>query len=473
MPSNGVLISSNKFGHGAKVAIRLLITIFVGLSLTGFFSVYPSRFCDLRAFYCAGRAVLAGRDPYREHPLHECEHALPTRFLSSLAEPVTIPAPYPGYDLALFAVIARLPFGWAVIAVTLGSCLTLGAATLLVARSTSTPLFASTIALGFPAFIVPLPLGQPTPFVLCAIAGCAQLLKADRPRLAALCAVLTAIEPHVGLAVWLGLFVGVPRARPILVAGALLLLAVSTLVLRPAQEWEYVHDVVPLQALVNVPEFSQLSTANLAYTAGLSPRLALRLGYIWYACSLLIGLAVGLRSRSRLGGAAVALVPAAFAVFGGPHIHLQQMAFAAPAFLLATSAATGVRRAVLVFATFFACVPWLIAAAFPYLFVPTAVLAVVFARVMRTARTGAGLGLSSFIVLGLLCSIVVHSHARPMSFESPAGNPLAEVGWGLFVDATSLPAQIWFLAGKIPTLLALMQRGPNPSYRQVPTHRLR
>src|SRR5450755_3691442 len=54
----------------------LLVATFVGISLAGYFSLFQARFCDFRAFYCSGRVVLAGLDPYREHPLHECEHSL-------------------------------------------------------------------------------------------------------------------------------------------------------------------------------------------------------------------------------------------------------------------------------------------------------------------------------------------------------------------------------------------------------------
>jgi hypothetical protein len=432
----------------------LLITIFVGMSLAGYLSLFQARYCDFRAFYCSGRVVLAGLDPYREHPLHECEHSLPPRLLSSLPADVTIPAPYPGYALALFSIVARLPFDSAAIAWTFGSCLALAAAIVMVARSTSTPLYASAIVLGFPAAIVSLPLGQPTLWALCAIAACAVLLRARRPRLAALAAIVTTLDPHVGLAVCLGIFVAAPRARLILAAGGIVLIAASTIACGPAREWEYIHDVLPLHSLVNVPEFSQYSVANLAFSAGVSPHLALAFGNLWYAVSLVVGVVVALRLRSRFGPAAVALVPVAFAVFGGAHTHLQQLSFAVPAFLLVTSTAIGCRRAIFATATFAAAMPWLIAAPFAYLFVATAVLGITFARCMGTSRIGVALGAGSFIVLVLLYVAVAHSHALGIPSATPqTGNPLAEVAWGSFVQATSLPAQIWYLAGKIPTLL--------------------
>jgi hypothetical protein len=432
----------------------LLVTLFVGLSLAGFLSAFPQRFSDFRAFYCSGRVVLAGQDPYREEPLHACEHSLPSRFLSKLPADVTIPAPYPGYVLALFSTVARLPFDAAVIAWTLASCLALAAAVVMTARSTATPLPAAAIVLGFPAAIVPLPLGQPTIFVLCAVAACAVLLGGNRPRLAALAAVATALDPHVGLAVCAGVFVAVAEARVVLVAAGVAVLAASAITYGPAREWEYLHDVLPLHALVNVPEYSQFSIANLAFTAGLAPHLAVLLGNAWYALSVLIGVIASLRLRARLGIAAVAFVPVAFAVFGGAHTHLQQLALAIPAFLLVTSAATGYRRSILVGATFAAAMPWLVAAPFPYLYLATAVLGVAFAQCIGRAKFGLVLGAASFLVLLVLFVAVANSHAPGIPVAAvQSGNPLAEVAWGSFVQATSLPAQGWYLAAKIPTLL--------------------
>jgi hypothetical protein len=437
----------------ARGMMPLLVTIFVALSLAGFLSAFPQRYSDFRAFYCSGRVVLAGADPYREEPLHACEHSLASRFLSPLPAEVTIPAPYPGYVLALFSTVARLPFDSAVIAWTIASCLALAAAGVMIARSTATPLPAVAAVMGFPAAIVALPLGQPTIFVLCAIAACAVLLRARRPRLAALAAVATALDPHVGLAVCAGLFVAVAEARVVLVAAGIGVLAASAIASGPAREWEYLHDVLPLHALVNVPEYSQFSIANLAFTAGIAPKLAVLLGNAWYALSVVAGVIAGVRLRARLGIAAVAFVPVAFAVFGGAHTHLQQLALAIPAFLLVTSAATGMRRRILIIATFAAAMPWLVAAPFPALYLATAVLGIAFAQSVEPARSGLALGAGSFVVLLVLFVAVAHANAPAIPVATPSsGNPLAEIAWGSFVHATSLPAQPWYLAAKLPTL---------------------
>jgi hypothetical protein len=122
-----------------------------------------------------------------------------------------------------------------------------------------------------------------------------------------------------------------------------------------------------------------------------------------------------------------------------------------------TSAASGYRRGVLVTATFVACIPWLIAAPFPALFPATAILAVAFARLMGSARISLVLGAGSFVSLVLLAVLVAHSPTGPILSDAPqTGNPFAEVAWGAYVNATSLPVRAWHLAGKIPTLLGFI-----------------
>ena len=64
---------------------------------------------DFVAFYCAGKIATSGADPYRVEPLRACEHALDSLGAAASASDVT-PAPLPGYSLALFGLLARLPY---------------------------------------------------------------------------------------------------------------------------------------------------------------------------------------------------------------------------------------------------------------------------------------------------------------------------------------------------------------------------
>ena len=66
-------------------------------------SVAQSGATDFSAFWCAGRAVLQGADPYLDSSLHACETG------AGLVPALTIPVPYPPYAMLLFAATAVFP----------------------------------------------------------------------------------------------------------------------------------------------------------------------------------------------------------------------------------------------------------------------------------------------------------------------------------------------------------------------------
>ncbi len=434
-------------------AVALLVALGIALSAP----YYPERFSDFRAFYCAGRAVLEGADPYRAHPLTECERSVRAPALSRLRDGVAVPAPFPGYVLALFALMALLPFGWALGLWTAAACGATGVATWLLARLTATPPAAAAIVIAFPAATVALPLGQLTPFVLLAIVGAACLLQAGRRRAASLAALGALLDPHVGVALALGLFAAVPRTRLTLVMGVAALVALGLTVSGPQHEWEYVSAVLPAHALANVADSWQFSATNFAYVAGLPARAAFAVGSIWYAAALTVGIGIAVRLRSRLGIAAAALIPPAFAVFGGTHTHLAQLALAVPAFLLAVSNARGKQRDVLAIVTFVAATPWLLIGPFPLLFPAAAVLGVAYARSMNCARGAPALGAASLATLALIFIGIVHANAPRAGFDARiSGNPLAEAAWQIAVLARNSPPDSWCIFAKGPTVIAFL-----------------
>jgi hypothetical protein len=435
--------------------MRALVTLFVLLSLAGYFTRYRAGFCDFRAFYCAGRVGSAGADPYREHPLHECERALPQRWAPTLPASVTLPAPYPPATLALFGLVARAPFAPALALYLAASLGALVLAIVLVARATATPPGAVAIAIGFPAAVVALPLGQFTPLIFLAIAASGAFVEARRPRVAGLAALVTLVDPHVGIAACCGLFAGVPEARRTIGFSAALVLAANVAVGGPALAWEYARDVLPAHALANVPDFGQFSIANLAFSLGVAPAPAVAFAALWSVVALAGGVAAGVRARVPLGSSAVVFVPVAFTVVGGVHTHLQQLAFAIPAFLLALRAAQGRRRSTLAALTFAASMPWLLVAGFPAVYAAVALLGVAFARELGMSGVGRILAGGTLSVLALLLACVMSAGAPASAPLQPVvGNPLAEVGWGAFVRAAFAPPPAWVLVAKLPTLVA-------------------
>jgi hypothetical protein len=435
----------------------VFIAAIIALSVVFSAPHLPGKFLDFRAFYCAGQAQLSGADPYLEHPLHECEAQVSAPGLPPLNYGATLPAPFPGYVLALFAALARFPLWFALLVWEGAACLALGFAILLVARMTRTSLAANAIVLGFPAVILALQLGQVTPFVLLALAGSAALLQGERPRLAALASLGAMVDPHVGLALGLGLFVCVPQTRGILIAGTAALFALGSIASGPQREWEYLHSVIPAHALANLSEARQFSAANFAFEAGVPASLALTLGSLWYVAALAAGIAVAQRLRKRLGIICVACIPAAFAVFGGTHSHLQQLAIAVPAFMLLTSVARDARRDFCTVVTFVAAIPWLFIAPFPWLFAAVAILAIVFTREMSTALQGIPLALGSVGALSVIMLSILRSHTeRNVGAVTVVGNPLAEVSWQIFTVARNVPADSWYFVARAPTVIAFV-----------------
>jgi hypothetical protein len=435
----------------------ILLACIVAASTAAFAPASPGRFIDFRAFYCAGQAQLSGADPYREHPLHECEQTVSAPGVPPMPFRATFPAPFPGFVLALFAALAVLPFSWALYVWEGAACLALGLAIVLVARTTRTSLTANAIVLGFPAAVVALQLGQVTPFVLLAMAGAASLLQSGRPRLAALAALGALLDPHVGLALGLGLFVCVPRARLVAFVGTAGLVALGALTAGPLREWGYLRAVIPAHALANLTDSMQFSATNFAFEAGVAPAIALALGGLWYLGALAAGVLVARRLRARLGLGAVAYIPTAFVVFGGSHTHLQQLALAVPAFMLLTCAAFGKQRDLFGVVTFVAAIPWLLLAPVPALIAVPSGLAVVFTREMNIGRQGIRLAVASFAMLIVMLFSVLGSHAagKPFSVTVP-GNPLAEVSWQAFTVARNVPLEAWHVVARIPTVIAFV-----------------
>jgi hypothetical protein len=438
-----------------KPPTAVIVVVLLALGL-GFSAPYfPDRFSDVRAFYCAGQALRDHADPYREHPLSECERRVAAPGLSQLRNDVTVPAPFPGVVLALFALLAALPFGWALALWMALTCAAIGVAVLLLARVTRTPITAAAILCGFPAAVVALPLGQLTPLVFVALAASAALLEASRPRWAAVAALGTLLEPHVGVAVVLGLACGMPKLRWGIAAGLSALAVGGVAVCGVGQEAEYLRAVLPAHALANVADATQFSTTHFAYVIGAPGGLAVMLGGIWYVVSLGVGTLVALRVRRQLGRAALVLVPPAFAVFGGTHTHLAQLALAVPAFMLVCARTTGRSRVVFTLALFVAATPWLLIGAFPLLFIATVALAIVFAYTMRVEMHALRLGAATFFMLGAIFIAIIRSHIdRAIVHVQLTGNPLAEVGWQMWMLARNVPPEPWYLFAKAPTVIA-------------------
>jgi hypothetical protein len=216
---------------------------------------------------------------------------------------------------------------------------------------------------------VSLPLGQLVPVVAALLAGAALALRANRPRLAALCCVLASVEPHVGVPAVLALFVFEKRARVWLAGAALAAVGVSLAVAGPHVCLEYVRDVLPLHALSQVDRIDiQFSLTALLRALGASVPASILLGSIDYAAMTLLGIAVGGALARRTGDRAfVPAIAPAFALLGGTFVHLAQIGTVMPAAaLIVAYAARPVARRFALAAVIALSIPWATVADVPF-----------------------------------------------------------------------------------------------------------
>ena len=317
---------------------------------------------DFRAFYCAGRVLTERGNPYRNGPLHACEASNGPHLMFEKEPNVTVPAPLPGYAIAAFAPLSRLPFAVATgLWIALLAFATIGAA-LLSARFLGTSPAVTVAAFGISVGIASVPFGEVVPIAICAICASAYFAWRGRWTAAALWAAAAMIEPHLGLPVCAALFVWSPATRVPLIAASAALGIFSLAVLGPAVNVDYFRSVLPAHALSEAARDTQFSLTGVLTSFGVKDVIAARLGMLEYLVVVAAGIYVaGLLARARRNDAFLACVPAAFAVFGGTFIHVTQIAAAIPAaMLLAESGGTRMRVAAMT-GLLLLSVPWTMA----------------------------------------------------------------------------------------------------------------
>jgi len=411
---------------------------------------------DFRAFYCAGSAIDAGANPYLEEPLHGCElRARPPRPPAFLPA-VTVPAPLPPSILVLFAPLARLPFALAATIYGTLSMAAMIAAVVLFARVTGVSSIVLNLAFAAITAGQTYFLGQPTTFAFLALAAAAFFARAERPIAASACAVAAVIEPHLALPALLALLVARPATRVPIVAFGALLAAAGAFALGPATSIAYVRDVIPAHALSNAYEW-QFSLTSILTSAGVDANTAVHWGEAMYAGMTVAGIAVALRVWRTTGeSAALVLIPPAFAVFGGVHVHFQQLAIAFPAILPVAVRSPRV-RGLASWGVALAMIPWnVISASLMTAFTP--LIVGWFGYVMLGARRGlvltlvAGAISLSVLVLALTGFGPGATHFVAATYPP---NALAERSWGDFSRAILARPSVLMQWLRIPVLTGL------------------
>jgi hypothetical protein len=311
---------------------------------------------SFKAFYCAGAAIDRGDDPYRVEPLRSCERRLTG---SAPAEGYVEPAPLPGYALAGFALLAKLPVQPA--AVLFGLLLVAAAALSAVFLSLCTGYSAAALLLALsPLTLLNVSFGEIPPLALLAVCAAAWLLKSRRFFAAGVATALTLIEPNVGLPAVAAVFLFCREARVAILSTGVALGAISLAVLGTAGNLEYAFSVLPLMSRAELPARDQYSLAHLLFSNRVPAELAIRAGAIWYAGVAAAGVtAAGTLAARRRSPEALALLPCAIAMLLGIYLHDIQILVAIPAAVwLTAQLPAGSRRALAVLAVALLAIVW-------------------------------------------------------------------------------------------------------------------
>jgi hypothetical protein len=411
---------------------------------------------DFRAFYCGGRAIAMGANPYLEEPLHACEWAARPPAPLPVAQFVTLPAPLPPAALLPFVPLSLLPFPLA--AVVYGVAL-LGAMTfavLLYARASGVPVALLNLAFAAITGTQTYFLGQPMPFVLLALAASALLLRRGAWIGASACALAAGAEPHLAMPVLIAMAIALPRTRwPILGCGVLAGL-VGAIVVGVPTSIAYVREVLPAHALANAYEW-QFSLTSILTSVGVNAPAAVMWGGVMYALTTIVGVTVAVRLwRARDDRAALVLVPPAFAVFGGVHVHAAQLVVAIPALLAVFVGYPHLRRSAATAVTF-VMIPWNIMSG-SVLTGFTPVLVGWLAHTTMGARRGLVLAVIAAVIAVSVLALALAgagpgtTHFVPRAYPP---NALAEESWGAFSRAVLERPSLLMQWLRVPVLVGL------------------
>jgi hypothetical protein len=411
---------------------------------------------DFRAFYCAGAAIGDGANPYLQEPLHTCEVHTTQLPAPAYISDVTVPAPLPPVVLLAFVPLSRLPFGLASAVYGLLLLAASSFAVVLFAQATGVSTMVLNLAFATITATQTYLLGQPMPFVLLALAAAAVCVRKCLWTAASACAVAAIVEPHIALPVLIAMLAGLPRTRLPIVAFTVLAGLLGAAAVGFPVSIAYLRDVIPAHAISNAYEW-QFSLTSVLTSIGTAAPEAVRAGEAMYAAMVAAGVIVAHRMWRASGDvAALVLIPPAFAVFGGVHVHLVQIVVAFPAILavhahyprLRNIAATGVTLAM---------IPWhVISASVMTGFTP--LLVGWFARATMDARRGLILtGVAAAIAISVLGLAWAgfgpgDTHFVPHIYPPDA---LAESSWGDFSRAILARPSLLLQWMRVPVLAGL------------------
>jgi hypothetical protein len=316
--------------------VKYVMALAIALSL-GFLIFGPHRIVsdpdDFRGFYCAGSAVLAHADPYLAEPLRTCEFNNTSAAGLSGYRDLALPAPLPAFALLPFMGFALLPFTQASNLFSIILLAAMVVTAVLTARLTGFPIVGCIAAFIISDGTIDVLNGQPFPFALLALVASAFYISRDKPIAASICASLAAIEPHIALPALVALAWAAPKTRLPLALSLAALGALALVAIGPSENIEYLVRVLPAHAKSEAYSLiGQYSLTVLLIEVGVARDLAVTIANAQYAGMVALGCFLARKLAARANAPELlVLVPPAVAVFGGPFLHLTQIATAIPA----------------------------------------------------------------------------------------------------------------------------------------------
>ncbi len=416
---------------------------------------------DFRAFYCGGSTLLHGANPYTAAPLLHCEQVPQPFGLHTARDQVDLPAPFPGYALALFAIFALLPYPLAAVAwfVLLLACT--AAACALTARLTQRPPYAVLTLLAVAFSVAVIPYGELAPVIFAALAAAALALRrgVNAPLIAALAVV--ALLPHVALPVFLALFIWHRAVRLPVALLCAALAAIDLTIGGPQLAISYFTRVLPNHAASEIGFVTQYSMTWFAQGLGAPDRVALAAGNLSYLLSVVLGVwLAGAAARRFADPAFLLLIPAALAVTFGSFIHYSEITLAFPAALLLYARTRLIAQRFAAVSLVLVALPWQSIVTQPALVVPvvagTIAIALVVLRGSVQSSLRLGLGAALFCSAAILVAWHLGPQTAPHAAQASLDPLLAEASWAQHIsDQTSSAGLVWWIP-KLPTWTGLV-----------------
>jgi hypothetical protein len=373
---------------------------------------------------------------------------------------VAVPAPLPGYAMALFLPLTLLSFPAATFCWTVMLAGAVVATIVILRRLTALPYPVLAAALVLSDGLASLWSGELVPLVVLALCASAWYARRRKPWAAACAALMTLIEPHVGLPACAALALWFAATRIPILIGSATLAGISLALLGPARNIEYFAKVLPAHVDLERSRVLQYSLTWMLHQAGVSDRVGTTLGTASYVALLVLGLFLSRRVASGLrDDAVVVLLPPALVLLGGTYIHIAQMCIAIPIVLLLIARVDQPYRSTLAFALAALSVPWPNLAASPLMAVIASLVVAICLRFFVT-NDRVVMAAMAFTALLLLGSAISLAHLPQTTFHLAVATPqnavtLAAVAWSHAVSHSGYVESPIFWAIKAPTWLAL------------------